>query len=92
MAAFKEVLTKKFVKSATPYMNAIEWLWDNRKTARTYIEFNYPDYVGMPKTISYKLPGEALDVIQGIWPDFKNCKTKAQFFKMASEYYLQGII
>ena len=42
-------------------------IWKNRKKlAKTDYEFDYPDYLGLPKRIANKLSPEAVDAIQEI--------------------------
>lgn len=42
------------------------------------IEFDFPDYGGLPKRLSNRLDGDFVDAIQYTWPPY-DYKTKAQF-------------
>ena len=47
---------------------SVDYLWNNRKEITKQFEyFDYPDYAGIKKSISNRLYGDSVDVIQKHW-------------------------
>lgn len=70
-------LTTEFKKSfAHPnLLKACEWLDENRKQwVGKYYFFEFPEYCGLPKKISYKLMSDEVDFLQETIPD--SCYSK----------------
>lgn len=60
----------------------VDFLWSNRKNLLNEYnewEFDYPNYGGLPKKISNKLSGEAVDRIQNLFQFPDRLNTKAKF-------------
>lgn len=51
-------------KMSIQLKNAIKWLKDNKTKINTDDVFDYPDYWGLPKSISNKLSSDEVDYIQ----------------------------
>lgn len=57
-------------KKADHLFQVAVWLFENREDLYNMsIEFDYPDYAGMPKKLSKKLTGDIVDNIQFNWGD-----------------------
>lgn len=48
----------------TDLTKAVAWLDKNKKSLKPQDIFDYPDYWGMPKSISNKLTGDEVDWLQ----------------------------
>ena len=72
----------------------VDWLWKNRShVIEKYdwgkdfdkgfieIEFDYPDYCGLPKKISYNLTGDFVDIVQECITEMIQSKTKLKMKK-----------
>lgn len=63
---------------------AVDWLWNNRKQLKKQmdeigIDFDFPDYAGMPKRIHNKLTPRQVDLIQDFAGELLTIKTKKEF-------------
>lgn len=82
----------------TKFKLIVDFIWKNRKKYQKLMDedldgsFDYPDYGGLPKKISYTLSPEAVDALQDIWsevtgrniynkPYLGAFKTKREFVK-----------
>ncbi len=61
-------------KPSKTLKNAVSWLNKNkRRLQKNEWEFDFPDYWGMPKRISYRLSGDEVDWIQSeVWEWVEN--------------------
>ena len=50
-------------------IKAIDYLNEHNE-CRNYPEFDYPEYAGLPKEISYKLYSDEVDYIQESWNNY----------------------
>lgn len=51
------------------------WMINNTKTMQQHEEFDFPEYGGMPKKLSFKLSSETVDLIQDNWATVRQNKS-----------------
>ena len=57
-------------KGSKVYQQAVSWLLKNKEAIDKSEYFDYPDYWGMPKEISYQLSSDEVDAIQAVVYDW----------------------
>ena len=80
-------------------IKAIDWLWKNLKQVAEKFAFldgtdcpyfDYPDYAGLPISISSKLDSDFVDFIQSIWwehsKDYKKYRTCKQWLNSGTSF------
>jgi len=67
---------EKYTSKQLKYAKEVfSWMINNTQTMKSYEEFDYPDYAGMPVKLNGKLSSWTVDQIQDDWDAIKKNKS-----------------